>query len=216
MITANGFTSKVLAFNFLPSYTLHPSRLSLYASSNVMAVLKKQRSWSEACHRHLSNVILKSLDLGTVSDTKQTGLAIGLLSMSALEKMVRFVGVSVYAQPIKNCISGSKVRDIQACIGNELLDYARRRAGFYSSQLECLSMMRAPGNLSDVESMGYGTILKCIRTTEEAIAKRIELKMPLAIDESCSPLSTDQAWWLCMEILKDMDPVWCSSFHEAR
>lgn len=209
-------STRMLEFNFLPSKTLHPSRFNIFSMPCFGVALRDKPQWNAAFHRHCSQAMLKMLGLSVVKNTSQVDLAVGLLSVKELENLARFVGISIVSPTLKHSISGDDVRVQQLSFGHELLSYARRRGLLHIRDLALLNTAEFPESLEKVEAIGYSALLSGFSQSESNIAKRLELKIPLDVSQSATPLSSQHAWVLCMAILKDMDPVWCSSFPEIR
>ena len=208
---------RMLEFNFLPSRTLHISRYGTYALPALAQAVQAAPSWQQAWHRHWSKRILRILNIGAIENTRQPELAVGLLTPQALTKLARRVGAVLCGTSLRHAIRGEQVRALQSALGDELLTFARREVMRYEANLATWNAaIDVPHTLHGLEALGYGTMLTGLSQSTPELLRRVELKVPIDIRGSDSPLPAAQAWQLCQAILKDMDSVWCSFFPAVR
>ena len=217
MMSPHPLLGRMLEFNFLPSRTLHMSRYDTYALPGLGQAMQTAPSWQGAWHRHWSKSILRLLNVGPIEDTGQPELALGLLSPQALKKLACRVGVVLCGTSLRHTILGEQVRALQNALGEELLTFARQDAARYEADLGPWSMAAdASQTLDGLQALGYGTMLTGLSQSPPEVLRRVELKFPIDTRGSDSPLPAAQAWQLCLSILKDMDPAWCSFFPAVR
>lgn len=215
MTAPQWFSDHMLEFNFLPSCTLHPSRFDAYAMPGLAREIQGKPSWHAAWHKHWSRSILRALGVSVIHDVHQRQLMLALLCGTTLTTLARRVGVGLCAPALKSLISGSSVRIYQRFLGDELLNYARRDSVRYTQDMRHLDAVDIPQTLDGFEALGYSTLLSSLSSCTPDLLRRFELKLPMGIGDVTSQLSSEQAWSLCVAILKDMDPAWCSSFPET-
>lgn|GEM_PF-6630072 len=208
------FSKQMLEFNFLPSYTLHSSRVSDYMCGHMDSEFQLLPNWNAAFHRKCSQTILKTFGLCGVTDKNKGDLAIALLQGSKLDSLAQCVGVSIVAPALIMSISGESVREYQHRFGGPLMSYIRRNGLRYVSEFSLSNASEIPENLEKLKVIGYCTLLSSLQVADASITKRFELKLPSGVTETASPVSSQQAWKLCTAILKDTEPAWYSSFLE--
>lgn len=208
---------QMLEFNFLPSRTLHASRYDTYALPGLRPPMPAIPSCQAAWHRHWSKSILRMLNVGVLEHARYPELVFGLMSPSTLTTLARRVGVLLCGTAIRHAIRGEQVRAWQSVLGDELLTFARRDAvRLDAAAIPGIVTARIPDTLHELESSGYATLLASLSQSTPAVLRRVELKLPVAAQHGESPLPVEQAWQLCLTVLKDMDPAWCLSFPAAR
>ena len=204
---------RMLEFNLLPSRTLHHSHYAAFESPELVRAVQAQAGWRAAWHRQWSSHILRTLNIGIVLHTRYPELALGLLSPQALSRLARRVGVVLSGQSVRQTILGEKVRALQAALGVDLMNFARREGRRYELDLPQWEIVEhGAGSLHELETLGYRTLLESVSQAPSEVVRRVELKLPLGIQDSDSPLSAAPAWRLCLAVLKDMDSAWCSFF----
>lgn len=216
MTTPHWLFGQVLEFNFLPSCTLHPSRFDSYAMPGLAQAIPNKPAWQTAWHRHWSRNILRKLELDAVHDLQHPSLMLALLRGRALTQLAHRLAAALCAPTLRYTISGDKVRALDRVWGDVLLTYARRDGTHHEQELPELGDQHVPQTLADIETLGFSILLASMSECAPALLRRVELKLPLDVQAAESPLSALQAWSLCVSILKDMDPKWCSSFPETR
>jgi type III secretion protein K len=214
MTSARWYASRMLEFNFLPSCTLHRSRYDVFAPVGLSGGLLEKPAWRASWHRHWSRSILRQLALGPVEQPEQRELAVALLPEDALALLARRAAMVLCSATLRRAIIGDAVRALELRLGKDLVDFARRDGARYVQHLPVAGETVVPGTLEELEKLGQSILLASVSMAEPALLRRFELKLPLDIRESESPLPVAQAWPLCVAVLKDMDQTWCSSFPE--
>lgn len=214
MTTARWLAARMLEFNFLPSYTLHPSRFDAFAVPGLGRALQDKPDWWAAWHRHWSRGILRKLDVGPVGPDGHRELALVLLHEDALTQLARRVAIVVCSETLRRTILGEAVRAMEMRLGRELVSLARRDGMRYVHYLPSSGQTVLPGTLEELEKLGMSILLSAVSAADPALLRRFELKLPSDIVEDDSPLHVGHAWPLCIAVMKDMDEIWCSSFPE--
>ncbi|MVW78582.1 SctK family type III secretion system sorting platform protein [Bordetella sp. 02P26C-1] len=207
-------SSRMLEFNFLPSRTLHRSRHDAFAPPGVGRALVDAPAWRASWHRHWSRSILRELDVDPVDHGAHRELVLALLREDALAQLARRIAMVLCGATLRQTIDGDALRALELRLGKDLLAFARRDGVRYVQYLPTPSEFVLPGTVEEVERLGQSILLASASMAEPALLRRFELKLPLDIRASDSPLTAGQAWPLCIAVLKDMDQTWCSWFPE--
>ena len=98
------FGERLLAFNLLPSRTLHPTRHAQYGAPARTVPAAMMPAW----HRHWSRDILRRLDLHErpVTDARRPELPVALLPPDRLARLVRYTGAALCAARMRHTIAG--------------------------------------------------------------------------------------------------------------
>lgn len=126
MNTPSPFTPQMLAFNFLPSLTLHTSWKSVFG---IPLAHPQGQAASSAWHRHCSHLILHQLDLfdRPVLDDGHPATTLALLAPDVLARLSLGLGAVVLAPQLRCVIDGRSVRELRALLGEPILDFACSR-----------------------------------------------------------------------------------------
>lgn len=207
----------LLAFNQLPSRTLHPSRHATYAPPAALAVIAGAPALAPAWHRHWSREILDALGLRQrpVVDAARPELALALLAPDALAQCARRLGAVLCGPRLRRAIAGDEVRTLIAHFGAELLDFTRRAAAGLHGGLPDSAGWTLAETTAAVDTLGLGALRAALSGAGPELALRAELKLP---DQPTppAPLPAPQALALGLSLLKQTDSSWLSSFPAIR
>lgn len=208
---------RLVAFNQLPSRTLHPSRHGAYAPPAALAAIAAAPALAPAWHRHWSREILDALDLWhrPVTDPARPELALALLAPEALAQCTRRLGAVLCGPRLRRAIAGDEVRALIAHLGADLLDFTRRTAASLHDGLADSAAWSLAETTAAVDTLGLGALRAALSGAGPELAQRAELKLP-DLPASPAPLPTPQALALGLSLLKKTEPVWLSSFPAIR
>jgi len=200
MNTATLFSPDLMAFNLLPSRTLHASRLPLFLKDD--ALVQPPAEWRPAWHRHCSRLILERLGLTErlVTDTGSPQLRLALLPASRLHLCLSRIGATLCGPRLRRAIRGVEVRAILASAGEPLMRFACEDAMAVHAGLQETIDWPLDETLAAIEPLGAAALMSAFREAGEALALRAELKLPLVPDVA-SPLAGDRALNLAMNVL---------------
>ena len=123
------FGARLLAFNLLPSLTLHPSRHAAFGAPSRPVPAACAAAW----HRHWSSAILRRLDLHDrpVLDADRPELPLALLPPDRLARLARQVGAVRCAPRLRRVVVGDQVRELSTVLGADVLAFANSKVGGY-------------------------------------------------------------------------------------
>lgn len=206
----------LVAFNQLPSRTLHPSRHATYASPATLALIAAAPTLAPAWHRHWSRDILDALGLRQrpVIDASRPELALALLTPDLLAQCARRLGAVLCGPRLRRAIAGDEVRTLIAHFGADLLDFTRRAASLHAG-LPASADWTLAETTAAVDTLGLGALRAALSGAGPELALRAELKLP---DQPTprAPLPASQALALGLSLLKQTDSSWPSSFPAIR
>jgi type III secretion protein K len=205
------FGERLLAFNLLPSRTLHPTRHAQYGAPARTVPAAMMPAW----HRHWSRDILRRLDLHErpVTDARRPELPVALLPPDRLARLVRYTGAALCAARMRHTIAGEEVRRLSADLGTEVLDFARQSAP--ASEHLVAAAADSPLSATTLDRWGCATVMGAMAGGGPELTLRVELKLP---DGATGEPPSDATACLAMtlDILKLTEPTWHSSFLAMR
>jgi type III secretion protein K len=175
------FERSMVVFNFLPSKTLHPSRIPDYRSQPYIDALAAAPGSAAVWHRHWSQAILKQEGLldRPVTDTTATGLAVAVLQHDALVRLVRRMGVVVCAPRLRYAISADAVRALQAALGQDVLRWIKDGRAMHPG-LAGEMFRDADDAVQQVDLAGRAALRIAFQSARPELARRFFLKLPTA------------------------------------
>jgi type III secretion protein K len=196
----------VLAFNFLPSHTLHPSQWMQFDAAPFLQALEAMPAQAHLWHRHWSRHILRQTGLGQrwITDLTDPMLPLALLPPQALAAHARKLGVVLYRPRLRGVIAGHDVRALQAALGPAfrwVYEQDVPHDGFLGPEFE------GPDDaVVIVDSLGWATLRAGFGMTDVAIAGRALLKLPAAASSLCplgdeNQLTGHEAMTLSLQLL---------------
>ena len=208
---------RLVAFNQLPSHTLHPSRHERHAPPAAFAVIAAAPALAPAWHRHWSRDILETLGLWQrpVIDATRPELALALLAPDALARCARQLGAVLCGPRLRRVIAGDDVRTLIGRFGADLLDFTRRTASGLHAGLAETAAWSLDDTAAAVDTLGLGALRAALSDGGPELAQRAELKLP-DLPAAPAPLPAAQALSLGLSLLKQTDPTWLSSFPAIR
>jgi type III secretion protein K len=216
-LSAFALDRRLVAFNQLPSRTLHPSRLAAYAAPSVREAMARAPALESAWHRHWSRDILAKLGLHDrpVTDPARPELALALLAPDALAQCARRLGAVLCGPRLRRAIAGEEVRALLAALGADLLEFTRRGAAALHGGIPDSAHWSVDETAAAIDTLGHGALTSAFSGAGPELALRAQLKMPdLPVRDF--PLPPAEALSLGLSILKNTDPLWHSSFPAIR
>lgn len=207
------FGERLLAFNLLPSLTLHPSRHAAFGAPSRPVPAACAAAW----HRHWSGAILRRLGLRDrpVVDAERPELALALLPPERLARVARHVGAARCAPRLRRAIAGDEVRELASTLGSDVLDFARRAGTGPWSRPADADAGPAAALAGRVDRIGRAALRAIFQAAGPELGLRAELRLedePAgdATDDLQAPLD------LALAVLERIEPTWHSSFHATR
>ena len=190
----------LMAFNLLPSRSLHPSRLPLFTEGLALAQLPA--SWQGHWHRHCSRLILERLGLvdRPVLDTSLPQLRLALVPSESLHDCARRVGAVLCGPRLRRAIAGAEVRSLLASVGEPLLQFVRNDGAALHKGLPETAGWSLEQTLASMEALGVAALMAAFHEAGEPLALRAELKLPL-VEAMAAPLPGGQALDLATGLL---------------
>ncbi|HTJ98574.1 MAG TPA: hypothetical protein VL522_03070 [Bordetella sp.] len=173
------FERSMVVFNFLPSKTLHPSRILDYGSQPYIAALAAAPESAAVWHRHWSRAILEREGLldRPVTDTTATGLTVAVLQHHDLVRLVRRMGVAVCAPRLRYAISAEAVRALQAALGQDVLRWIKDGRAMHPG-LAGEMFRDADDAVHQVDLAGRAALRIAFQSARPELARRFFLKLP--------------------------------------
>ncbi|MEN4920218.1 SctK family type III secretion system sorting platform protein [Achromobacter spanius] len=212
-LAARALDRRLVAFNLLPSRTLHPSRHAAFAAPAPVVPDALASSW----HRHWSREILCALGLQErpVTDPNRPELALALLPPDALAQCARRMGATLCGPRLRRAIAGDEVRLLIGSLGAELMDFTRRTAGALHAGIAESAAWPVEQAAAAVDTLGLAALRAALSSGGSELSLRAELKLPEQPAQD-APLPAFDALSLGLSILKNTDPLWHSSFPALR
>ncbi|ARP85656.1 SctK family type III secretion system sorting platform protein [Bordetella genomosp. 9] len=169
----------MLAFNFCPSRTLHPSRRKDYASEAFLHAIDTMPAESAIWHRHWSRQILRQekLDSAPVTDLSLPALRIALLDPESLLELARALGAVLCAPRLRLAIAGAQVRVLATALGATALRWLAHGRRWHPG-LAGDPYTDVAAAADDVDQLGCGVLMSAFGTAGRPLARRAELKLP--------------------------------------
>ena len=206
------FDARLLAFNLLPSLTLHPSRHAAFDAPAQPVPEACAAAW----HRHWSAAILQRLGVydRPVTDAQRPELALALLPPDRLARVARHMGAVRCAAHLRRVIAGAEVRALAAALGTDVLDFARGAALDAWSRPAAQDDGPPDALAARVEQEGVSALRAVFQAAGPELGLRAELRLADGVDvgtDVCpAPLE------LALNVLERIEPTWHSSFPAAR
>lgn len=202
----------LLAFNQLPSRSLHPSRHADYLGDCSFDIPTAGEPWDPIWHRHWSRAILEKLGLRDrpVIDPTLPSLPLALLPTDRLAQCMRSIGALLCGPRLRRAISGPEVRAMLATLGTEVVDFIRRDGVALHPGMDESNDWAMNDTLDAVEILGRGALLAAFREDGPEVALRAELKLP-AGPTAEAPMAGAQALALALDIVSIKGATWHSS-----
>jgi type III secretion protein K len=214
---ASALDRRLVAFNLLPSRTLHPSRHATFAAPAVLEAVARAPQMAASWHRHWSRDILRALGLleRPVTDAQRPELALALLSPEAMTQCARRMGAALCGPRLRRAIARDEVRMLIDSLGVDLVDFTRRAAGTLHAGMAESTAWPIEQAVHAVDALGVAALRAALSDAGPELRMRAELKLPeLPVQEA--PVPALEALSLGLAILKNTDPLWLSSFPALR
>ena len=185
------FDPVFLAFNQLPSRSLHPSRHADYLGDCPVALRNDDPRWEQIWHRHWSRAILERLGLSDrpVMDPALPSLPLALLSTERLTYCMRGIGALLCGPRIRRAISGPEVRALLGTLGADIVGFVRGQGASVHKGLADTCDWSMEQTLDSIDALGRGGLLMAFNEDGPELALRAELKLPAgpAVDAPLAP-----------------------------
>lgn len=216
-LAASVLDRRLVAFNLLPSRTLHPSRHAAFAAPAALGAVAAAPQMAASWHRHWSRDILRALGLHErpVTDPARPELALALLPPEAMAQCARRMGAVLCGPRLRRAIAGDEVRTLIDSLGAELMDFTRRTAGTLHGGIAESAAWPIDQAADAVDTLGLAALRAALSGAGPELRLRAELKLPEQPDQD-APVPALEALSLGLAILKNTDPVWHSSFPALR
>ncbi len=203
------FGARLLAFNLLPSLTLHPSRHAAFGAPSRPVPAACAAAW----HRHWSSAILRRLDLHDrpVLDADRPELPLALLPPDRLARLARHVGAARCAPRLRRVVAGDQVRELSAVLGADVLAFAQQaQTGPWSrpADLDADPVMALAGR---VDRIGRAALRAVFQAAGPELGRRADLRL----EEDPDDEPPEEGWApldLTLAVLEQIEPTWHSSF----
>ncbi|MFC4297784.1 SctK family type III secretion system sorting platform protein [Castellaniella hirudinis] len=207
------FGERLLAFNLLPSLTLHPSRYAAFGAPSRPVPAACAAAW----HRHWSAAILRRLNLRDrpVADADRPELPLALLSPDRLARVARHLGAVCCAPRLRRVIAGSEVRVLAVAVGGDVLAFARQAETGGWSRPADLDDGLTTGWADRLDQIGCAALRHIFHAAGPELGLRAELRLadePAVNVPDAGQIPLD----LALDILERIEPTWHSSFHATR
>lgn len=205
----------LVAFNLLPSLTLHPEHVARHALPPGFDGLLACPETAALAHRHWSTSILQALSLSDdpVCDLDAPTLPVAMLHGELLETLARSAGLALLATRLRRMVARADLAEASRVLGEDAVRYARAHAAaaifapdtadWDASQLDAA-----------VPVLGYGLLGRALHAAPQAIRARALLRLPALADAvpQLMSLAADEALDLALQLLTERDPQWRSLF----
>lgn len=205
----------LVAFNLLPSLTLHPEHVVQHALPAGFEDLLARHATAALAHRHWSASILQTLSLSEdpVCNLEAPTLPVALLHGELLEALAHSAGLALLAARLRRMVARADLAEASRVLGEEAVRYARAytaaaifvpdTTAWETSQLDAA-----------VHVLGYGLLGRALQAAPLAIRARGLLRLPVLAEAvpQLMPLTADEALDLALQLLTERDPQWRSLF----
>lgn len=216
-LAASVLDRRLVAFNLLPSRTLHPSRHAAFAAPAMLDALAGAPALAASWHRHWSREILRAIGLleRPVTDPERPELALALLPPEAMAQCARRMGAALCGPRLRRAIAGEEVRMLIDRLGADLMEFTRRTAGGLHAGIAQSAAWPIEQAAAAVDTLGQAALRAALSGAGPELRLRAELKLPEQPAQD-APLPASEALSLGLAILKNTDPLWHSSFPALR
>ncbi len=208
-MSATLFGARLLAFNLLPSLTLHPSRHAAFGAPSRPVPAACAAAW----HRHWSGAILRRLDLydRPVLDADRPELPLALLPPDRLARLARHVGAVRCAPRLRRVVAGGQVRELATALGADVLAFAQHAETGPWSRPADQDAGPVPALAGRVDSIGRAAL----RAVFQAAGPELGLRADLRLEDDPDAEPPEEGWApldLSLAVLERIEPTWHSSF----
>jgi hypothetical protein len=192
-------------FNYLPAVYLHPTRRSFFFDNKL-----PDKVW--ACPRvwpRLSALMLRQLDLHediqfSLPTSQQSFV---LLPPIRLARLAQHIGAILLGSQIRSSLARDEVLRWRERLGQEAFDFAMNRARLLPSA----HLAHESKGATDVASIGFGVLIRCLSDLPEGITQRALLKIPA--DLVAADIDTKHAKQLIQSVMLTLEGEWRSLFY---
>jgi type III secretion protein K len=201
----------MIAFNQLPSRSLHPSRWAALLPPGWPA----PQPDDHAAHRHASALILRQLGPGAslVTDWQRPEWPLALLPEPRFTRLLHRMGLVLVQRSLRQAISGAELRPVAALVGDDELTWARTQAPALAAALEHGPAAPALAELpARLPQLAAGVLAHAVAASPLAMRLRLLLRAPATPPPQAQVDATSAAWALACHLIDDLEPTWRSSF----
>lgn len=209
----------MLRFNTLPSLWLHPDYTLRLLPESLRAVLDEDPDAiaGPVLHRHWSATLTRELGLKAVESLEEPALTIALLEIDEFERLKQWCGIALLASPVRRAIARNDVTSLQAQLGEDGMEFARREAALMPGIGHADAMALQADVGAQVGSLGSALLSAAFDAAQEAVATRARLRLApdarAALGQLPEQLCEGRAALALAEsVLQYLDPAWLSLF----
>lgn len=206
----------LVAFNLLPSLTLHPEHVADHALPAGFDELLARPETAALAHRHWSASILQDLSLADdpVCGLDAPALPVAMLHGELLEALARSAGLVLLAARLRRMVARADLAEAHRVLGEEAVRHARARAATAAIFVPDTAEWEIGQLDTAVSILGYGLLGRALLAAPQAVRARALLRLPASADAvpQLMPLAPDEALDLALQLLTERDPQWRSLF----
>lgn len=206
----------LVAFNLLPSLTLHPEHAAAHALPAGFDELLARPQTAALAHRHWSASILQALSLSDdpVCSLDAPALPVAMLHGELLEALARSAGLVLLAGRLRRMVVRADLAEANRVLGEDAVRHARARAAAAEIFVPDTTEWEVDQLDAAVLILGYGLLGRALLAAPKAIRARALLRLPALADAvpQLMPLASDEALDLALQLLTERDPQWRSLF----
>lgn len=218
--------ARLLRFNLLPSRLFHASRRDewLPAKAEPLVDTAAEPANDDLLHRHVSAALMRRLDLGLVQGFDDPALPVCLAAQEDFERLALCAGLVVLSPAMRQVIARADVVALEHEVGLFGLQFARRVAPrLWKPAADDGPAPRLATAQAGEQALRLGrALLACaLGGTTPPVAWRGLLRLPAQAGDAIGELPASLAYGpsalaLTLNILKELDPAWLSSFPAPR
>jgi type III secretion protein K len=208
--------SHLVAFNLLPSLTLHPEQSTIYPAPAECEPLLGHSTTAGLAHRHWSSHILQTLSLSenAVCDLHARPLVLALLHGEKLTELAHAAGLALLAPRLRRMVARAEVAEASRALGEEMVRELRTRPIFAGSFIPDTSEWDVGQLDAAVPVLGFGLLGRALMCAPSAIKDRALLRLPTMATSApqLAALEAEAALELALQLLNEREAQWCSLF----
>ncbi|MEO5672267.1 MAG: hypothetical protein ABIR26_16385 [Ramlibacter sp.] len=213
----------MLRFSLLPSLFLHPTQAALLLPEGLRHLLDEDSDAipPPVLHRHWSAALRRQLNLEPVESLEEPTLPIALLDTWRFERLAQWCGIAVLAPSIRKTIARDDVALLQANLGEDGVEFARRDAARLLPEGNARSAPLHTDATSQALHLGSALLWAAFGAANPAVTARARLRLAPDAGKTLGALPDhltkgQAALELAENVLTLLDASWLSSFPARR